>query len=1101
MAARKPADHAVRRTLVEDRTRSFLVEAGAGTGKTHVMVNRIADTIRSGEANIREIVAITFTEKAAAELKARLRGTLTALLARARAEEDSERVARFREALADLETAAIGTIHSFASGLIKERPVEVGVDPGFVILEEGAAAEEEIRDIWKQWRESHLAENPDFWRRVLHLFRLNDEEDGMWELARSLAEHPDLLEEPADAHPIETAAAGDTLNTLIGLAEDLAGAIDRGCADPADAMALLRDLKDRFRAMQDLDRHGLLRELLRMQSPSRATKGNKKNWRDNADLEAAREAVCSLRDVLENFKQEFYRATLAESLRAAREFVRLLQARKKSRGILAFQDLLLLARDLLRDNRHVRERYQNRYKFILVDEFQDTDPLQMEIVLYLAGDGAGIGDWLETGPAKGKLFLVGDPKQSIYRFRRADIELYSRIKGLLREDAGSTVEGIRVNFRSTSSVIGWVNERFGALMADGGDEAIQPPYAELEAHRDDAPEGPGVALLLPPEAGDLSKVDALREAEAQTVAALIRRIVDQESWKVRSPETGEVRPARFGDIGVLYPKRTGLPAYEDALRQNRIPFVSDSGKEFYQLSEVRYLLACLRAVENPHDAISVTAALTSIFFGFKDEDVLVHLAAGGSLDCTAAAPEENPGLAAALSFLRDLHRDRNRVPAFRIIDRILWGTAASPFFMLRPQGRRIDSSLSMLRDRARILQANDALSFGRTVAALETERIFDKEVAEFTSPEAGRDQVQLLTFHKAKGLEFPVVILVNLASGTSGPQNKSIQILPDRIHRRVEVRVSVPDQKKVQAATPDYERAAELERQKEEAENIRKLYVAATRARDHLVVSRFGQDRRGSYIDLLGELEPGDGVFAIRAEDFDIAPAQERSFLVPSDAPVDRSDDGLADRVKQMSADLATLLERTKAAVPVINPSRLEKRGLFAVDGETDIEAAGAVVGDAFHEAMETFDPLDPASIDAAVRAACGARGISEHAQVIASWAGRVLDSDLGQRILKAGPGNLFREAPFAVWHEASLLEGAIDLLFREGDKLILVDYKTDRVLKKRAAERAEWYRPQLEAYAKAVEIATGRSPDEVYVVFAREAVAVPLADLGSGAK
>ena len=1091
-----PSDQAVRDRLISGRDASVLVEAGAGTGKTSVMVQKIAGLIRGGEAEVSQIAAITYTDKAAAELKARLRGLLLESLTAAGGVERD----RIMSALEHLESAAIGTIHSFAARILRENPVEAGLDPGFSITGEDADSADKLSEIWKKWRDRDAAANPEIWNRLLYLFPLDDRSDGMWRLAGSLAEHRDVL---AVSELSEAAPSSDPVEAfgrLLGSTARLETVVRSDCKDSkADGLACACVEVFRLRRLEGLAGDSLAAQLLNASVPKVGNKGNKGNWRSGEGLKDAREIIKDMQAQLDDFRAGFFSAVLSEALQTARRAIDEMEREKKSQGILTFQDLLLYARDMLRDRKDARSFYQQRYKYVLVDEFQDTDPLQMELVLFLAEDGAKAADWSEVKIKPGKLFLVGDPKQSIYRFRRADIDLYRRVKEMMKPG----VEYISVNFRSSVGIIKWVNDFFSALMAEEESRAAQADYVPLEAHRDDTPDGPAVAMIVPSDEANQGNADAIREAEAGHAAAMAKLIMESRDWSVRDPDTGEKRSIKPSDIGVLYPSRTGLPFYEEAFRAQGIPFVSDSGRDFYEETEVGYLLACLRAIENPHDAISVTAALTSVFFGFSDEDLFLHRAAGGSLDYTLAPPDGQPELSAALSFLNELHRARNDAPAFRTIRRLWWETGAAPLLMLRPRGRRIDSCLSLLADRGRIIQSSESLSFGRTVATLERERQAAREVAELTSPESGAEQVQLLTFHKAKGLEFPVVILVNLGSEKVSRAAKAepIKILPLRFERRVEVAVRSPNGDQV--CTPGFVEARAAEDSREEAENVRKFYVASTRARDHLIISCFGKSDPKTYLGYLKDL-PDSGTTRIPAEGLRVLEEEDSPFGVPmrldGAKQSKKTASELAERLDGLQAKISETVSKASVAPKVIRPSRSEPGALILIERGQKSEIGGPEVGDAFHEVMERIDFADPSGLDALARAACASRGVEQSTEAVAEWARWFLDSGLGRRAKAAGAAT-YREIPYSISRGADLLEGKIDLLFEETAdetgatrRLVLVDYKTDNVTGKGLASWVERYREQLSLYAEAVELALGNRPDEVYVAFVRPGVAVSLA-------
>ena len=738
------ADHAERRRALEDLDTTFLVEAAAGSGKTTLLLGRIVNLVRSGRARLAEIAAVTFTEKAAADLRIRLRGEL-------------ER-AGLSDALRELEIARIGTIHAFAAALLRERPVEAGVDPGFTVADP-LTARLHLDRAWEAWLPEALSD-PAAAGPVRDAIEAGLSLDRLRELAIALVEQRDRLDGlPGAAEFPEPPAAmnADVRATIRRLAE-----LARGAAkDPEDRAArALQDLAAWDHQTAGLPDDDQVRALLAAgrlpDKPERL--GNKAKWRGRGALEECREGLAALRARVDAARAVSRHNLLASLARWAAGFVDAYAVAKARAGCLDFTDLLLRARDLVRDRPDVRRDFQRGIRYLLVDEFQDTDPLQLEIVLQLA-DGA---------PA-GSLFVVGDPKQSIYRFRRADIETYEAAKGTIA--ARGEVLSVRANFRSTAAILHAVNAVFQDVMVPPPDGAYQPAYVPLEASPETEPGVPPVVLALPPDLPPATSAADAWAQEARLVAAYLSREVER------------ARRFRYGDVALLFRAMTGVVAYEDAFRAAGIPFRTVGGRHYYDRSEVGWTIAALVAIEDPHDPVALVGALRSPFFGVTDEALLRLHASGGELCYLRPLPQgADPLLSAAWALLGALHQERNAVSPAALVERLLAGTQVLAAYGLEPQGEARVANLLKVLDTARALEATGALTFRGFVRWLR-----DRGAARYEEEESAidaEDAVRLMTIHKAKGLEFPVVVVPDLGRDLAwrGPV-----VLADRTSGRLAV--------------------------------------------------------------------------------------------------------------------------------------------------------------------------------------------------------------------------------------------------------------------------------------------------------------------------
>ncbi len=658
---RDERDRALARGEGDGLSRTCLVEAGAGTGKTTVLVSRFLALLGTG-TDISRIVAITFTEKAAGELKVKLRVAL------------EERVGKGDSTLAEpllhIDRAVIGTIHSFCATLLRESPVEARVDPGFAVAD-GLSRTLLLTRTWDAWLDGELARGlPPALAEARSLgFTLEKAR----ELADLLANNRDLMDHVPSARP--QADPDRFAEELEREAADFLRLAREHCADEEDGgyRAIVK-FADTVAAASYLSGAARISYLLKNVRPAPGSRqGNRTNW--GADvLRSLRERAAALRD-----RQEELAAAASHNAAVAlvgwlRGFIDRYEAAKIAAGVLDFDDLLLKARDLLRDSTEARERWKGAYDHILVDEFQDTDPLQCEVVFYLSeSSGRPAGAWDGVRIEPGKLFIVGDPKQSIYRFRRADIEMYEHAKSV----AGDVLH-LTENFRTRPGLVAEVNAAFEGVMVPPEDgRKYQPGYEPLVPARGPDAAGPGLVILLPPGGAPAGgKVDEVRAEEARAVAAFIAEARGTDALSVWDRGADAWRPAGLGDIAILFRRTASLEAYEEALAAYDIDFRVAGGRRFYARREVLELSAVLTAVDDPHNGVAVVGALRSPFLGVSDESILLHRLKAGTLnylDGRRGVPEVD----SAFALLAGLHRSRSAARVSEVIRSVFSGDAGA----------------------------------------------------------------------------------------------------------------------------------------------------------------------------------------------------------------------------------------------------------------------------------------------------------------------------------------------------------------------------------------------------------------------------------------
>ncbi len=826
-----PSDNYHRTRAASCLGESFLVEAGAGTGKTTLLMDRLKNVICDRGVPMESVVAITFTEKAAGELKSRLREELENLEQRAVGEQRE----RVRRALREMDRAAVSTIHSFCAALLRERPVEAGVDPGFRVADE-VEADEIFEDAWEIWLHERMT--PDN-ARLRPAFELGAGLDSVKELAREFIRNRDTLSWSPETLP--ECDPADFLETMRGKLSALAELAERDLRDSEDRLAAeitklkrwVESCEERLSAGSPASPSSALGPL-ELKAKGR---GNAGNWSSKQSLAQARELLATAAEEVERARGRLLHNAVVGLTLELRGLVDIYQSAKRERGVLDFDDLLIGARNLLRDSDEARGYFKGKFEFILIDEFQDTDPLQAELAFFLAERRDSKSDsWEEVKLEPGKLFLVGDPKQSIYRFRRADIELYEMAKEVLTR-SGDVLQ-ISVNFRSTPGVIEPVNLAFREAMVPPEEGSYQPEYVALDSYRRSA--GPGLTALTA--AGSLPEglsSDEKRAFEASAIAWSIASAVGSPGWKVCEGANGPKRPVRYGDIAVLFWATTGLGIYEEALRSWGIPYRVAGGKAFYSRGEVQALLCVLAAIESPHDGIAVVGALRSPFFGVSDEEIFLHWKNAGGLDYLEVSGAGYVGK--AFETLRELRSRRNSMRLAAFLDGLFEMTGVLPALYRRFQGEQRVANLLKISAMAETLERSGPVTFKRFVRWVGEQDRRGVEEGESPIQEPGDNFVTVLTVHKAKGLEFPVVVLPGL---WTGGRSGAGRVIADRRNRNLQINLA----KGLGLVTAGWESASERESEVLDAERIRLLYVAMTRARDKLVIPcLFGLDNAGAY--------------------------------------------------------------------------------------------------------------------------------------------------------------------------------------------------------------------------------------------------------------
>jgi ATP-dependent helicase/nuclease subunit A len=1100
-------DEAARRIIVEQTEETIFVEAGAGTGKTTELVGRILALIRSG-VPVSRIAAITFTEKAASELAERVRKRIEASEAAAKTEEQR---AVFSAALKELDQAAIQTLHSFARRLLSLYPLEAGLPPR-IALRDDVEASLAFDDRWARFRD-RLLDDPETERVLLRGLttglRLRDLEA----VAESFNQNWDRLEDialPAAAEPaLDPERVLDPLRELAamrrpGVDDSLTKRLDSVEPWLAGLDGLSKSLRASNGDKRDALELDLVRILAKMPQLAGTTShgGNVGNSRYWSDIAGARQLLLEAEEARGAMLDGTRSWVLCDLLPRLAGFVLEGAQERRRNGELEFHDLLVLARDLLRTRPDVRRALHERFPRILIDEFQDTDPLQVELAALLAHSGEqGPVSWDQAATEAGRLFFVGDPKQSIYRFRRADIELFKRARGAF---AARHVP-LSKNFRCRPGIIDWVNLVCARLFDGFGQlpDGRQADWIPLQPGRDNVK--PPVVHVMGGPAEDEVLMPEVRRREAEAIAAAVLA-ARKDNWLGQN-ERGKT--TRYADIAILLPTRTNSPAIERALAAAGVPVRIESRSLLFAAQEIRDLTNILAAIDDPTDDVAVLAALRSPAFAMQDGDLLEHVKAGGRWDYTRETPDASPECVRdAMASLLGFHEARWLLSIGALAERVIAERRMLELAISTARPREAWRRLRFVSEQARALgDSGTVTSLRQFVHWLRTQASERVLIAEAVANEPDDDAVRILTVHASKGLEFPIVILAGL--GIEPRQIRPSIAWAHDANGRETAGVHI-GRYGTYFDTPGYDELWQNEKVHEALERDRLFYVAATRAKERLVVSLFhkpvkaraGNDHLSRHARRA--CSTAECLSAIQNEVGDWPVLQIGMALGTGQAATSTLEDTAEERetwLKAREERVARLRQAPVRAVTTLVHGDQEDD-----KPEPEIEEqpwrkgrAGTSIGRAVHAVMQTIDLATGDHLRETAESQALAEGIANEAAHVARLAESARTSP--SIVAAVATGRYWRELYVGVPIGGMLVEGFIDLLYESPDGLVVVDYKTDSVRDEAAIDAAmERYRLQGAAYALALERALGKPVARAVFVFTEPRAEREVTDL-PGAK
>jgi len=1053
MAATERQDEAITK-----HDRSMVVTAGAGTGKTYVLVQKYIDLLRTRGVTVPQILALTFTDKAAAEMKERIR---TEIL-----KQDGP---QWEKAAEDFMIAPVQTFHSFCAQVLREFPLEAGLEPGFTVLDEqqtsrihSAAYEELI----------HTRQEGPVNEALVHVLSITDQHTLKTILSALYSKREQyarffaalgndetrvlaVWKTEVDAFRDAEIAAlrsdpsfSSCLRTLLGFASAYEGVDDKA----AVFLQEIRPLLSQLAAPAHPGEFCCAAPELVKKKPGNI--GSRKLWKES-DLEVFKKARKDLYEIIER-KNSLFRMTvdtadpvITGSVRFLRDlsvvfsrYAELAGNGKASAGGLDFSDLILHARQLFIEQRElVATHFMPRFRYILVDEFQDTDLSQFDIILSIIGT---------PSPTTDCLFIVGDPKQSIYLFRDADVTRFKEAQEIISAACKGRVVNLDTSFRSTKEVIGLSNHIFSRLLASA-EKPWEFGYEPVKISESRAGHAGSVELLLPPKGSDAA---GTKRNEAGMLARRIHSIVNAQPLLVYSEEQDHSfarRPARYGDIAILLEARTSLSYYLSALGEYGIPFYVHGGTGFYHRQEVYDLCNILSFLEHRHDNISLAGILRSPYFGVADTELFSIAQENGRTlwdklvayaDRTGAGPATR-----ARELLASWQQYAGRSGLVPLLRRILSESGVYTVYAALPAGEQILANIEKLVAMARNREEAGNYSLADFTADLRQAMDEDEREGEAPLDALAENAVNIMTVHAAKGLEFPIVFVPDMGSGF---RDRPGPIMIGDNPLLVGVRVPNPADNYEMTESAVMVMLRELQRQKERAERKRLLYVALTRARDHLFMSGTAPEDSGLSFDLgRSRIEwvftalsvTGDAIAAgglVLADGLRLSIVSDPLAII---AETGRVSPELLVVSGECAHKAGSWISPVYSAGPermkVVSVSELEKGPVHALSREPVVSkylpgVPGAVKGTIIHEVMRGRDA-------STVLKEYGEYS-EEHVRQCEEIHSAFFSSDLMKRVKRS-----YCEVPFVVTVDGKPVSGKIDRLCELVDgSWVAIDYKSD---------------------------------------------------------
>ncbi len=1044
-------DEKARRKITEELERTILVEAGAGSGKTRSLVDRMLALLRSGVSTIDKMAAVTFTRKAAAELRGRFQ---TSLEREVREENADTVVSRLQQALSNLEQCYIGTIHSFCAKILRERPVEANLDPEFTELDD--IDNQVFQDIcWYEYLIKVRMEDNQILNQLNDVGLLPEDLKSAFDV---LSNYPEVIPAEGSSLPPDFSQIRENLDVFLDRMDKRLPSRKPEKGYDKLQKAVLRCLTRR-RSLGHRNPVILMESLEMLEKKMEVIKIR---WPEKEDAEAARLdweqfKKKTVDPALQQWR-EYRHSFVLDFLGPALDYT---NQRRYEKSRVNYQDLLLTTTRLLEQFPRVRKFFQQKYTHILVDEFQDTDPVQAQMLFYLTGQENCGKQWWELTPKPGSLFLVGDPKQSIYRFRRADINIYNLVKKRI-EKCGDILE-LTTNFRSLNELGEWNNKVFHDVFPDESND-FQAKFARLDTVRKNSPDAFSGVHKISISKVKRDKKEKIAEEDAGKIADWIQWACCGNIKLTRTSEEekrGMGMDAKPGDFLILLRYKENMPLYAAALEKRDVPFEISGGGAFQETPELNELVVLVRALFDPNEAVSTVAALRGLFFGCSDRELLEFKQKGGDFrewDLFSAS-QKNP-VGPALSTMSRWRKWFLQDNFSTALEKICEASGFTAYLAASELGSSRAGNVYKMIDILRSREQEGGMSFGEAVELLE-ELVTLREVEEMSLMPGRKDAVRIMNLHKAKGLEAPIVFLASpkgiqphkplrhiRRTGLQKPQGYFVITKQRGFHHDI---LSQP---------AGWEKKELIEQQYKKAEEERLIYVSATRAKNALVISSYEDIKLDvmSWADLSKYVRE---VPELRGPEKPKKPGRPGLTI-----PGRELQDWLDERELKRNA-----LSHPRYRIETVTSlAKMDEEAPPRESGE-----AGMSWGRVVHFVLETLGRKNVFDRGLLYRTALEIEDRDpEEAGALHSLIERIEQSELWTRAGKAEQA--YFEMPFSVMTSGEelgrpergpvLLTGTIDLVFKETDGWVIADYKTDEILG--PIERyLDYYAPQIQLYKR----------------------------------
>jgi ATP-dependent helicase/nuclease subunit A len=1052
-------DQAARDKIKSKLGMNILVEAGAGSGKTTSLVDRMVNLIYTGTAEIQEIVAITFTRKAAEELKVRFQAKLEEVWKK---EKNLDIEFRLGVALQNSERSFLGTVHAFCAKLLRERPIEANLDLTFKELEV-ADDLDILEEAWQHYLQTLLDVDP-------HHFEIIDDlgitVDNLIPWLKELKEYSDV-EWVTETVP-KPALLADYQAFMLLIKEAKKCVPDDEQAKGYDVLqkAIITAIqKDRFiNPSKEKDLISIF-DLF-----DKNLKPTYNRWPSKEDAKFYEEKIASSFEVsikpLIRAWKEYCHPIIVGFLKEA---IQVYEQLKRERSLLNFQDLMIHTAKLLKENPEVRSYFQEKYRYLLVDEFQDTDPIQAEIMFYLTSEDPTEKTWTSCRPKAGSLFVVGDPKQAIYRFRRADIDTYNRVKQLIEGHGGEVLQ-LTTNFRTVDTVTNELNtvfEKHLPVMESDYQAAYRPLIAY---HKDQGNVFTGIKRLSVP--SDYKKKEDVIVKDAENIALTIQNLI-QQGHKAK-------------DFMVLTRYTEGVAIYAKMIEDMGIP-ISISGEVILgETSEFQDLWILLTSFLDPTDEVNFVAVIRGIFFGISDEELYQWKQANGRFSIyatipTEILPETKAKFELALEKLKQCQKRIRTLAPTAAIEKIIEEIGFYPLLLKNGRNKRTYKNLLQMIEALRKQEEAGHTTYKQVVDAL-TKMVFEKTVVANMEEEA--DAVRIMNIHKAKGLEASSVFLAHPAKSVNPESFLSKHIKREdhgsKGYFTFTVKNGYSDKEIAIPLNWETHKAEELMYLTEE--ELRIIYVAATRAEKALYISSNSSNKKNPW-NILFEMEhidemevPEVNLAKINSNSQEITLSDFQTKTISKNAWLDQSKPKTFDHwTPTTDKDYSELLT-------------IERDSGGGKDW-------GTLIHDIFEKAVQGRE------LSAYIKVAVHKYKLPvKREEEVNAYLQSFQKSPLWAELQIAE--DILTEVPFTLKVEKShplyslitknpedkhpfFVKGTIDLIYKKNGSWVIVDYKTDRAKKTQDFDLLQvFYSSQLSFYKHAWEELTGETVAEEYLYF-----------------